>query len=682
MGLKYIPIYNNYLGEYMKNFNQKKILTIGLFMIFLFSCIIPIAESQNMQIDQNINIRTQTLENETKYIEYKHTFSEPEIVPYRNYIVVRVKETNHNRIILFDYNPGKPVIPVNISVFNLEFGSKILDIEFEYSTPEIIDLPDKLIYGRASIDGFDYLPFKTMDLGVYENSDPYPIDWVSYHTGGGLSFGERTSFLVVRVYPVRYYPVNDQLEFIRSITVNISYQEPEEPIIQEEEKQDLLILAPSNFLKDLQPLVYFKENHGVKTEIHSLEDVYNLMGSTGRDRQEKIKYFIKESIEKWDIKYVLLVGGIKGQSSFWNLPIRYSRVVPMEEQEYPEQMFVSDIYYADIFDSEGGFSSWDSNMDDEFAVWNETFKEEMDNYPDVYLGRLACRDVFEVKTMVNKILNYEMVRVANEDWFNNLLLVAGDSYINNIQWPEDVIVNEGELAGEEAVKKMPGFNPIRVYASEMDINRKTVNNAMKKGCSFAYICGHGSAASWNTHFEPADENNWCTGYDVFDMIFLKNKEKLPIAVIGGCHNGEFNKSISMRVKNGLAKKGLQYFSPTKGRFWFDGWIPNCWAWFLTSKRNGGTIATIANTGLGTHGDGDQDNNSVVDYLEVLDGWLELRFLELYGIEDRDILGENHGQTLTEYLHRFLGDDAKMDVKMVHQWELFGDPSMKIGGYEF
>ena len=141
----------------------------------------------------------------------------------------------------------------------------------------------------------------------------------------------------------------------------------------------------------------------------------------------------------------------------------------------------------------------------------------------------------------------------------------------------------------------------------------------------------------------------------------------------------------MKILEGIRESGLRnYFSMERGNlgeFWYREWVPNCWAWWLTSKIGGGAIATIANTGLGTHGDGDVDNNSVADYLEVLDGWLELRFLELYGKYQYDDLGENHGQTCTEYLHRFLGDGEKMDVKMVQQWELFGDPSLKIAGYE-
>jgi hypothetical protein len=56
------------------------------------------------------------------------------------------------------------------------------------------------------------------------------------------------------------------------------------------------------------------------------------------------------------------------------------------------------------------------------------------------------------------------------------------------------------------------------------------------------------------------------------------------------------------------------------------------------------------------------------------------FLELYNVENSEILGLNHRQTLIEYLNLFLGDDSKIDVKMVQQWQLFGDPSLKIGGY--
>ncbi len=177
-------------------------------------------------------------------------------------------------------------------------------------------------------------------------------------------------------------------------------------------------------------------------------------------------------------------------------------------------------------------------------------------------------------------------------------------------------------------------------------------------------------------------SNWVTGYQLQDMIYLRNREKQPVTVVGGCHNAQFDVTM-WNILLGIREEGFKYFSWKKGKvgqFWYNEWVPNDWAWWLTSKPNGGAIATIANTGLGTHGDGDQNQNGIVDYIEVLDGWLELRFLELYGVENNEILGLNHGQTIIDYLNLFLGDDSKMDVKMVQQWQLFGDPSLKIGGY--
>jgi hypothetical protein len=663
--------------------NMIKIIAVSIIGIFVLSNSLTAFGLNINKTDVKKSMNVSSI-SDVKYIEYELSFSYPEIVKHGNYWVVRVSETNHNRYVLFDLNPGKPVLPVNISVFKLIFGSKILNVKYENSTEIKIDIPGELAYCQAAYDTTAPINKEIpKDLSIYEGSDPFPYDWVTYHTGGGLYEEEHTSFLVSRVYPIRFYPSDNQLGFTETIKVNISYVEPSEPILGNNDVYDLLILAPDNFKGLLNQLVAHKTKFGVRTRLYSIDYVNNNI-TEGRDVAENIKLFIKQEIEKNGIKYVLLVGGIKGQSLKWNIPVRRSRVVPMDEQEYPEQSFISDLYYADIYDSEGNFSSWDSNDDDEFSVWNESFKEEMDVYPDVYLGRLDCRTNFEVFNMVRKIKNYEKTKCSEKDWFKNLILVGGDSY-NDTDTKTNY--NEGELICEKAITLMPGFNPVRVYANDTtgeDINRKTVNKAMNAGSSFAYFCGHGNLYSWNTHF-PYDQGwRWTEGYQCGDMLFLRNNEKLPITVVGGCHNGEFDVSLANIIK-GIQEYGLfGYFGLKPGsrnRFMYPrDWYPNCWAWWLTSAYKGGAIATIANTGLGTHGHGDLDNNSIADYLEILDGWLELRFLEMYGVEEKDILGLNHGDTLIEYLNRFMGDETKMDVKMVQQWELFGDPSLKIGGY--
>ncbi|UCF13338.1 MAG: hypothetical protein JSW06_03530 [Thermoplasmatales archaeon] len=644
----------------MKINNLKKEIVIILALIFILSnCESVLGIQKSIEFEETGSI--------IQSISLEFFFSYPTIVVDGGNIWVYINESDLNMMI-----PDQPILPVNLTVLEFEFGTEIIAVEYEHSTPVIFNLTGTLACASKPIydDLHGYSSKNIMETNVYENLNPFPSDWISHHQGGGLSHGDHRTFFVNRVYPVRYYPDYNQLRFIQNITVNISYVEPVEPLLGDNNVYDMLIIAPSKFKRYIQPLVCYKNIRGVKTKLVELKEVYERMFWYGRDEAEKIKYFIKNAVEYWGITYVLLVGGIKGQTSSWNMPVRYSHVVPPDEQEYAEQSFISDLYYADIYDGSGIFSSWDSNQDDIFAVWNETYKEEMDLYPDVYLGRLPCRNVREVKIMVKKIINYEKDK-CDDSWFKNLLLVAGDSYNDVNQF------NEGELISEKAIEYMPGFTPVKIYASQQDINRRTVNKAMNKGSGFAYFCGHGSPGSWSTHFPP-NGTEWTTGYKLHDMMFLRNRGKLPIVVVGGCHNGQFDVTMSNILRDIKEYGFINYFNYW---FWYYEWVPNCWSWWLTSKNGGGAIATISNTGLGTHGEDDSDNNSIADYLEVLDGWLELRFLQLYGEENYDILGENHGETLTEYLHRFIGDEAKMDVKMVQQWELFGDPSLKIGGYE-
>jgi len=87
-------------------------------------------------------------------------------------------------------------------------------------------------------------------------------------------------------------------------------------ITEEEPSYDLLIITPSKFTRALQPLVEHKNRVGVQTTMVTLGQIYREMVE-GRDKPEKIKYFIKDAVEEWGIKYVMLVG------NFRSMPVRY-----------------------------------------------------------------------------------------------------------------------------------------------------------------------------------------------------------------------------------------------------------------------------------------------------------------------------------------------------------------------
>jgi len=589
---------------------------------------------------------------EGQTMELSYDFSIPNVLEDDQYAYISLAESDFSHIA-----DGAPVLPVKLVTNEFVFGTLILSIDYEISPVVTQDINNKISFGLISPRGTDF------DEDIYDNPSLYPIDWITYHKGGGLIDNQLKTFLSIRIYPVRYSPMDDQIQYITSIKLNITYQEPVEQLCNGDPTYDLLIITPSKFTSTLQALVDHKNDFGVKTILVESSEIFNIPTLNGRDDAEKIKYYIKDVIEEWGIRYVLLVGGHVGQGYPWYLPVRYSHVIPPDEQEYAEEQFLCDYYFADVFDSIGGFSSWDSNGNDVFAEWDETNKDEMDMYADVYLGRLPCRSNFEASVMVNKIINYEKERCADESWFKNLVLVAGDSY------PDFSGFFEGKLICEEIASKMPGFNAKELYPSEeQDIDRETVKEVFDPGSGFAHFGGHGNPMSWTTHYPPNGEG-WAPGFDVFDIMYLQNGEKLPVMVIGGCRNSQYEVTI------------LNLFRNFQDALSKATWVPRCWNWWMTVKLGGGAIATIGSTGLGTHGREDTDNNGIADYLQVLDGWLEIRFYEMYGVDGKDILGEMHSDAMNEYMHVFLGSNEKMDVKMVQQWVLFGDPSLKIGGYD-
>ena len=49
-------------------------------------------------------------------------------------------------------------------------------------------------------------------------------------------------------------------------------------------------------------------------------------------------------------------------------------------------------------------------------------------------------------------------------------------------------------------------------------------------------------------------------------------------------------------------------------------------------------------------------------------------------DNKSVAKRLHQEAITNYLNVFLGNKDEMDIKMVQQWQLFGDPSLKVGGY--
>ena len=404
----------------------------------------------------------------------------------------------------------------------------------------------------------------------------------------------------------------------------------------------------------------------------------------GRDRPEDIKLFIKDAIESWNTKYVLLMGGRQGLGARWYVPVRYSHT--FDRSYWNETSFASDLYYADVYrynetTQEYEFEDWDSNGNGVFGEWtfiwdgiwwyDEDKKDTLDLYPDVYVGRLACNNILEVRTVVNKIKKYENSAYGQE-WFKEMIVAGGDTV------PYGDGIWEGEYENGYAASFMEplGFEIRRYNASDETLTNTSLIPAITEGGGFLFVAGHGSPIVWSTHW-PENPDGWIDALINFDMGGLKNRNKLPICVVGGCHNSMFDVA-PIRFFKGLLKLRLNYFIWDEGEEVFDKffWIRRCWSWNLARQKKGGSIASIGNTGLGWGVGGEGS-------VQTGDGYVTTHFFEVYS-EMEDIencsLGMVHSKTLTDYISFFHPNKDEIDRKTVEQWVLLGDPSLRIGGF--
>jgi hypothetical protein len=495
----------------------------------------------------------------------------------------------------------------------------------------------------------------------------FPIQPYSYHVGAGRKGNELVNYLSVRLYPVRYNTQQQTLVYAHTAEIQITYELPETPITFEDD-YDLIIIAPEKFKKNLQPLVEHKNSYNVTTLLVTLDEIYGgeYFPLEGRDCAEEIKYFIKNAYDEWGIKYVLLVGGRKGGlfEEKWWVPVRYSHLHDGSD----EHRFLTDLYFSDIYDAQGNFSSWDTDDDGIFAEWTLTDKDILEMYPDVYVGRLGAVNLLDVRFMVNKIITYESSAYGT-DWVKQYVGVAGDTYPS----PGDPYF-EGELANEASydyIESM-GYESDYVWTSESYTEKSDVLNRVSEGCGFLHFSGHGSHWSWATH-PPQDSNTWISGPNAFDMMDLTNKEKQPIVLVGGCHNAQFNTSLANMIL-GILGQGMGYFStePPIGGFWYRKWIPKCWSQSMANRMNKGCIGIIANSGYGYGISGE-------DCLTGRGRFMEIQFFRSFS-EGTMYLGDTHGMDLTYYMNEFPPMEDEIDCKIAQQWVLLGDPSLMIGGY--
>ncbi|UCF50600.1 MAG: hypothetical protein JSU91_03725 [Thermoplasmatales archaeon] len=550
-------------------------------------------------------------------------FSEPNIIEEDGFTSIKIEEATQDLM-----EPGKPILPTYSKIFTYPFGTKIKNVECrplqisqKSISGEVRPSPKPVLMDNVNnLDNFEY-----KDKVVYNSMDLYPESWYDYSIGCGLDDNRRVVFLRIQFYPVRYSPGKNLIQYANSIDLKIEYQEPSQPVVFPDQ-YDMVIFTHDEFYEKMQPLADYKNDCGFETILVTLDEVYNgdYFPVQGRDYPENIKYFIKDAIENWNITYVLLAGGIN------KVPVRLTYV-----QDGEEINFVSDLYYADIYKSNGDFCSWDSNDNDIFGEYDyEGRTDIVDLYPDVCLGRLNFRDLDEIDGVINKLITYESTGAYMEDWFSDFVVIGGDTF------PDFDNLCEGEYLNENAIGIMGGFNPEKIWATNGKLKYAiNIDSAIENGTGFLYMTGHGTHDNWVTH-PPNDFDTWwpLTGYYYFKVELLKNGELLPVVIIGGCSNCQFT-----------------------GK--------NCFGWSWLKNPDGGGIASYGYSALGWGYPG-------YGCTSGLTGGMELSAIKAYGTYEAKTPGELWVKALNTYLNE-IGVYFAHGYKCVEEFTTFCDPALRI-----
>ncbi|MEO0080577.1 MAG: C25 family cysteine peptidase [candidate division WOR-3 bacterium] len=164
---------------------------------------------------------------------------------------------------------------------------------------------------------------------------------------------------------------------------------------------DYLVVTPARFAPAFADFAFWKTRKGLRTEVVPVETI--MARSSGRDRAEKVRNYLRLLHDSLGTSWVLLAGDTA------SVPTRMV-FTPGNLTEYSP----SDMYFSDLD------GTWDEDHDNRFGEEEDS----IDFFSDVYVGRVAAGDTETVRSLVEKWLEFERVPGPG---FLMRLIRAGDT---------------------------------------------------------------------------------------------------------------------------------------------------------------------------------------------------------------------------------------------------------------
>lgn len=376
----------------------------------------------------------------------------------------------------------------------------------------------------TSIESTDY-PFVVPNQLIYKSSSAYPLATVSIDRDG--FFDGNNHILTLSVSPVRYFPIENRLEFIKTLSFTVHYGaatrsmdnrlqaiyketsgdtktlERLQKIVDNKDAVNSLIKASQlqtqplvktagsvstipcyeycvittrNLAPAFKRLIGWKRMKGLDAGVVTIEQIKadpyitgdlnsNIFDDAGKIRQYLTAAYVKGT------KYVLFGG------DYSILPIRYG--LGGNSIQDPYYNIPSDLYFSDLN------SNWNTDNSDYYGKKSDN----LDYWPELYVGRILCTKTEEVERYANKLIRYEM-NPGNNNF----------SYIKNAFYQQSDEMQRYQDAQEISVIFNSIFNKQTIYEELPGEDAQTptfptgkqVIDEINTGYGYISIHGHGS----------------------------------------------------------------------------------------------------------------------------------------------------------------------------------------------
>jgi len=415
----------------------------------------------------------------------------------------------------------------------------------------------------------------------------------------------------------------------------------------------LLIITPSKYVPAIRRLKAHKEQTGIKTEIFTLEHIWEDYHEG--DLAERVKRSIYEAHQySFDPKlsFVMLVGDAD------TFPVRYTKTDRNDLNAFNVAFYPTDLYYAGLYKN-GNFDNWDANHNGYYGeLSGATGTINVDNVnmgPSVAVGRVPASTLTEVETYVSKIITYEWN--ASGSWAQKAVLFATHD------WKADACRVQERIA-KDYLKEYQ----CRVYSSMGSpcpsagtLSAAGITNCFNNGVGLIGYIGHGQ-----TDALQIPSGYWGTS----NIPQLKNTDCLPIMAVAACSTAEFTtlppygSYVDVNgVKHNGTNQGEKFTAPPPQ--------PSCLQTLIDPDNDLATQLTV------------RTKAGVIAYLGGVTGMQSYEPVEYFfqGLVKQKTVGAAW-QWMVRHYYAVQHNPEWVTVARVHQpWKymLFGDPSLRIGG---